>query len=55
MTDWATILILAAFLPVDALVVSYLMAWFLARRIAQIWQAEQAKKKKKPWWKWWNW
>lgn len=48
MIDWETVAVLYALLPVDAIVVGYLTAWFLVRNIKKMWAKEEAKKK----WKW---
>ena len=44
MTDWETIGIISLILPVDAVVVSFLMAWWLKRMLRNVWKQEQKKK-----------
>lgn len=46
MTDWETIGIIGLILPVDAVLVSFLMALWLKRMLRQIWMTDQQKKKK---------
>jgi hypothetical protein len=47
--DWETIGIISAILPVDAVIVSFLMAWWLKRMLRNVWKQEKKKAFRWPW------
>jgi hypothetical protein len=49
LTDWGTVAVVAVLMPVDALAVGYMTAWFFARRVVKAWNAKEQQKKKWPW------
>jgi hypothetical protein len=49
MTDWETIGIISLILPVDAVIVSFLMAWWLKRMLKDFWKEKPKKRFRWPW------
>lgn len=50
MTDWGTVAFVSLILPIDAVLVSYLMALWIKHEIKKIWTENEKKKKKKWFW-----